>query len=231
MSAVAEAANTLSPDLIKPLLDHLERYTVVVKLRQLEDEARAEENRICTPGRTNKSMNCAADLFLAPALVTACLVCHQAWAPARPFPSSIFLDKNRRDIGKSQSIWTDSKMETAGSHRRAARQPPSEIATGPWEWPHPAASCFPGSRRPARPFPSSIFLDKNRRDIGKSQSTWTAKNGNGRLTLLAPGMTHATRGCASGNCSAAALMSTPNLAAIRSISPTFAAVGEVSSCP
>jgi hypothetical protein len=29
-------------------------------------------------------------------------------APARPFPSSIFLDKNRRDIGKSQSMWTDS---------------------------------------------------------------------------------------------------------------------------
>jgi hypothetical protein len=37
-------------------------------------------------------------------------------APARPFPSSILLDKTRRDIGKSQSIWTDSKMETAGSH-------------------------------------------------------------------------------------------------------------------
>jgi hypothetical protein len=34
--------------------------------------------------------------------------------PARPFPSAIFRDKNRRDIGKSQSIWTDSKMETAG---------------------------------------------------------------------------------------------------------------------
>jgi hypothetical protein len=35
--------------------------------------------------------------------------------PAAPFPPSIFLDKNRRDVGKSQSIWTDSKMETAGS--------------------------------------------------------------------------------------------------------------------
>jgi hypothetical protein len=35
--------------------------------------------------------------------------------PARPCPSSIFCDKNRRDIGKSQSIWADSKMETAGS--------------------------------------------------------------------------------------------------------------------
>jgi hypothetical protein len=35
--------------------------------------------------------------------------------PARPFPPSIFLDQSRRDIGKSQSIWTASKMETAGS--------------------------------------------------------------------------------------------------------------------
>eukprot|EP01047_Picozoa_sp_COSAG01_P099683 COSAG01_NODE_29655_length_632_cov_34.425891_1_plen_70_part_10 len=34
-----------------------------------------------------------------------------------PFPSSVFLDKNRRDIGKSQSIWTASKMETVGSRR------------------------------------------------------------------------------------------------------------------
>jgi hypothetical protein len=36
---------------------------------------------------------------------------------------------------------------------------------------------------PARPFPSSIFLDKNRRDIGKSQSTWNRfQDGNARLT-------------------------------------------------
>eukprot|EP01047_Picozoa_sp_COSAG01_P085695 COSAG01_NODE_18943_length_1042_cov_1.014846_2_plen_158_part_00 len=42
--------------------------------------------------------------------------------PDAPFPSSI-RDQNRRDIGKSQSIWTDSKMETAGSQllHRAAR--------------------------------------------------------------------------------------------------------------
>eukprot|EP01047_Picozoa_sp_COSAG01_P059580 COSAG01_NODE_7174_length_3319_cov_2.270807_2_plen_334_part_00 len=66
--------------------------------------------------------------------------------PARPFPSSMFLDKNRRDIGKSQSIWTDFKMETAGSraaaeacHRRplrrscrpSHRRDPSEPATQP----------------------------------------------------------------------------------------------------
>jgi hypothetical protein len=39
----------------------------------------------------------------------------QLTPPARPLPSSIFLDKNRRDLGKSQSIWTASKMEAPGS--------------------------------------------------------------------------------------------------------------------
>eukprot|EP01047_Picozoa_sp_COSAG01_P052188 COSAG01_NODE_5465_length_4244_cov_54.041255_4_plen_171_part_00 len=86
--------------------------------------------------------------------------------PARPFPSSILLDKNRRDIGKYQSIWTDSKMETAGSqHLREGAE-----AAGL------AAEHLPQPRdldHPARPFSPSIFLDKNRRDIGKSQSMWT----------------------------------------------------------
>jgi hypothetical protein len=36
-----------------------------------------------------------------------------AGLPGRFHPQ--FRDKNRRDIGKSQSIWTDSKMETPGS--------------------------------------------------------------------------------------------------------------------
>jgi hypothetical protein len=40
--------------------------------------------------------------------------------PARACPSSVFLDKNRRDIGKSQSIWTNSKMGTPGSPRDGA---------------------------------------------------------------------------------------------------------------
>jgi hypothetical protein len=44
--------------------------------------------------------------------------------PARPFPSSICHDKNRRDIGKSQSIWTDSKMETARLPWAAEDEPP-----------------------------------------------------------------------------------------------------------
>jgi hypothetical protein len=38
--------------------------------------------------------------------------------PARAFPPSIFRDKHRCDLGKSQSQWTASKMETAGALRR-----------------------------------------------------------------------------------------------------------------
>jgi hypothetical protein len=37
--------------------------------------------------------------------------------PVQAFPPSIFIDKNRRDIGKSQSKWTASKMETPGARR------------------------------------------------------------------------------------------------------------------
>jgi hypothetical protein len=47
--------------------------------------------------------------------------------PARPFPSSIFIGRNRRDIGKSQSVWTDSKMKTAGS-------PPLASLRRRWRW-------------------------------------------------------------------------------------------------
>jgi hypothetical protein len=76
------------------------------------------------------------------------------WLPARPFPSSIFLDKNRSDIGKSQSIRTDSKMETAGSllscheqllqltlitkHRAPLRCDPSSSPQSPPQRSHPA---------------------------------------------------------------------------------------------
>jgi hypothetical protein len=63
-------------------------------------------------------------LGLAPAAVVRAEASHLAAVPvpeqlqpARAFPSSIFCDKNRRDIGKSQSKWTASKMETPGSPR------------------------------------------------------------------------------------------------------------------
>jgi hypothetical protein len=49
--------------------------------------------------------------------------------PARPFPTAPFRDKNRRDTGTSQSIWTDSKMETAGfSHGESTRL----VIEAPW---------------------------------------------------------------------------------------------------
>jgi hypothetical protein len=50
--------------------------------------------------------------------------------PARPFPSSIFLDRNRRDIGKSQSIWTASRMVTAGSLSSASSSLPARPTLG-----------------------------------------------------------------------------------------------------
>ena len=40
-----------------------------------------------------------------------------------------FRDKNRRDIGKSQSVWTDFKMETARSQHALRRATP---CTGRW---------------------------------------------------------------------------------------------------
>eukprot|EP01047_Picozoa_sp_COSAG01_P083943 COSAG01_NODE_17794_length_1123_cov_141.639648_2_plen_160_part_00 len=42
-------------------------------------------------------------------------------APVRAFPSSIFQDKNRGDIGKSQPKWTTSMMETPGARAGVAR--------------------------------------------------------------------------------------------------------------
>jgi hypothetical protein len=48
-------------------------------------------------------------------LWVAAIVRHWIPNPARPFSPSIFLDKKRRDIVKSQSIWAGSKMKTAGS--------------------------------------------------------------------------------------------------------------------
>eukprot|EP01047_Picozoa_sp_COSAG01_P038230 COSAG01_NODE_3090_length_6601_cov_5.372347_7_plen_306_part_00 len=98
----------------------------------------------------------------------AASACISVGAPARPFPPSTFLDKNRRGIGKSQSIWTDSKMETAGAP--VSIPTPSRQRRGPH---HPGA-----------PFPFSRFLDKNRRDTGASQPRQpTQMTGNRRAHL------------------------------------------------
>jgi hypothetical protein len=76
--------------------------------------------------------------------------------PARPFPPSIFLDQSRRDIGKSQSIWTASKMETAGS-LVAAHHIQALLPWLLWQlrllavvvlYPPPPKVCASGSSRP-----------------------------------------------------------------------------------
>jgi hypothetical protein len=75
---------------------------------------------------------------------------HAAVAPARPFPSSICFDKSRRDIGKSQSVWTDSKMETAGS-LSSAQQLALWAAPAPtvaWRASWAAAEASQRARRP-----------------------------------------------------------------------------------
>jgi hypothetical protein len=58
---------------------------------------------------------------------------HQLPGPALPREAGLLSgrfhpqlrDRNRRDIGKSQPIWTDPKMDTPGSRRRLARRPGS----------------------------------------------------------------------------------------------------------
>jgi hypothetical protein len=90
-----------------------------------------------------------------------------AMPPARPFPPSIFLDKNRRDIGKSQSIWTDSKTETAGSPAvarapdRRARASPAERSPRPRQPSGPVVA--PSARPPAAPEPPPLPHPSRRR--------------------------------------------------------------------
>eukprot|EP01047_Picozoa_sp_COSAG01_P031941 COSAG01_NODE_2290_length_7984_cov_10.803424_1_plen_237_part_00 len=54
-----------------------------------------------------------------------------AAVPARPFPPSIFLGKNRCGMGKSQPVCTDPKMETAGSRVAGADLRPVHLRARP----------------------------------------------------------------------------------------------------
>eukprot|EP01047_Picozoa_sp_COSAG01_P042497 COSAG01_NODE_3715_length_5769_cov_2.903175_3_plen_111_part_00 len=76
--------------------------------------------------------------------------------PAAPFRPSIFLDKNRGDRGKSQSIWTDPKAETAGSRCWVPRPSP---ATGRKKTPagHEEGR-EPGPLPPGRCAPPQYFV-------------------------------------------------------------------------
>jgi hypothetical protein len=70
---------------------------------------------------TSVMMSCDGVMYSALSMPAAAA----QYLPGRFHPQ--FRDKNRRDIGKSQSIWTDSKMETAGSppaHGHADRVEP-----------------------------------------------------------------------------------------------------------
>jgi hypothetical protein len=111
--------------------------------------------------------------------------------PGRPCEQlhSLFLDTSRRGIGKSQSRWTDAKMETPVVPGRpceqlhwllpthgnctSVEQSARSLDLGSWEIMRSSHTQHTHLGAPARPFPSSIVLDTNRRDIGKSQSRWT----------------------------------------------------------
>ena len=90
--------------------------------------------------------------------------------PAQPFPSSIFLDKNRRGIGKSQSKWTASTMETPGS-------PPTTRWRGS---PCPSGRTTPAAppctdRSPPRTDTSPclpVGSGRSRRSISRSEQAW-----------------------------------------------------------
>jgi hypothetical protein len=73
-----------------------------------------------------------------------------AGLPGRFHPQ--FRDKNRRDIGKSQSIWTDSKMETPGSR-------------GTWSCPENVAST------------ARLYVCRRRRSISTQHGTHLAQGG------------------------------------------------------
>jgi hypothetical protein len=124
-------------------------------------------------------------------LTTRCSKPGRRWA-------SIFLDKHRRHIGKSQSKTAAAKKDPAAAARTAVA--PFELlelaarrgllAGGLEGERHAVLEREAAARRP-----QYLFRDKNRCDIGKSQSVWTdSKHGN------APRLTHrtATRSPSSG---------------------------------
>eukprot|EP01047_Picozoa_sp_COSAG01_P025324 COSAG01_NODE_1594_length_9789_cov_98.477399_12_plen_254_part_00 len=125
--------------------------------------------------------------------------------PGEPFPSSIFRDKIRRDIGKSQSIWTDSKMETADSqrgaerrHQRASRRllalRPGRARRGRGGLPH-----LPRRRHPPPPPPTSHQCPNQRpdgyrpwrnapTDIGATVERWRRRGHSAHVVELVVGV-------------------------------------------
>jgi hypothetical protein len=85
-----------------------------------------------------------------------------------------FRDKNRRDIGKSQSVWTDSKMETARSQLVELRRVTRRVDVGRGVARH-VHDEFELHELHLWEEARSKFRDKNRRGIGKSQSQSTRR--------------------------------------------------------
>jgi hypothetical protein len=55
--------------------------------------------------------------------------------PVRALPSPQYFDRNRRDLGQSQSKWAPHRMETAGSPgRQSARE---DLRDNEMAWGHP----------------------------------------------------------------------------------------------
>jgi hypothetical protein len=73
-----------------------------------------------------------------------------------------------------------------GGHGASLRQPcgsPSSAASGSGSSSEGGTGGRHLTTPPVRAFPSSIFRDKNRCDVGKSQPQWTAKDGNAWRTV------------------------------------------------
>jgi hypothetical protein len=92
--------------------------------------------------------------------------------PGAPFPPSIFRDKSRRDIGKSQSIWTNSEVETASSRDvdrclRGRRRRGGVSIVGP-----DARGRHPGGVAPARvgPLVPAPHHDDSGRQLSNTRS-------------------------------------------------------------
>jgi hypothetical protein len=100
---------------------------------------------------------------------------------------------------RSSCFGSPSSASATPTPRAAASAPPKRPRATSSRCPTRATATHAVAPSPARPFPPSTFLDKNRRGIGKSQPIWNrSQDGHGRLTLGGQLCPHARRGWRSG---------------------------------